>query len=464
MRKLGKKNKISFVIFTFIVILVVAIFVYGINRVLSYEKEEYELTTGSVLYDEDNNFLSLNSASFMSRNWNGKYYVTLEDETSYNLGEETVVFNSNDYRMYLYGTFYQVFENGKVEKHVGQTEVVRNTEAKVYKLKDRKYLIVASKIATEDLSVNTANYLIIEIDKIGNALLMNNEINIKTIVPTVLKTDDFNFDIANEKLVFGKTYIDLKKINGSTNEYVEPVKKPTTNNNSGGSTGGTGGTGGAGGAGGTGSIIYGNTSNSNKIELVKKVGLNSIVPYSTYLDVDYTVIDLNNEYNSVYLLIDDGVNKNKIELNKESSNYKVRNLKPNYEYNVSLGYTYTDKSDGFNTEMDEISDVFKIKTAKLEQKLEITKINKANKQIHFNLKLDDNYMLETVSIALYSDSIFIQSISLSQDDIRIATTDSGFSAYITYENLGTQNILKVENAIYNGENANIDLSTVYVNS
>ena len=249
MRKLGKKNKISFVIFTFIVILVVAIFVYGINRVLSYEKEEYELTTGSVLYDEDNNFLSLNSASFMSRNWNGKYYVTLEDETSYNLGEETVVFNSNDYRMYLYGTFYQVFENGKVEKHVGQTEVVRNTEAKVYKLKDRKYLIVASKIATEDLSVNTANYLIIEIDKIGNALLMNNEINIKTIVPTVLKTDDFNFDIANEKLVFGKTYIDLKKINGSTNEYVEPVKKPTTNNNSGGSTGGTGGTGGAGGAG-----------------------------------------------------------------------------------------------------------------------------------------------------------------------------------------------------------------------
>lgn len=464
MRKLGKKNKISFGVFTLIVILVIAIFAYGINRVLSYEKEEYELSTGSILYDEDNNFISLSSASLMNLKWNGKYYITLEDNTAYNLGEETVVFNTNDYRMYLYGNFYQVFENGKVEKKSGQTEVVKNTNSNFYKLKDRKYLIVSKTIATEDLSVNTTNYLIIEVDKIGNALLMNNEVNIKTIVPSILETDEFKFDIANEKLIFENTSIDLKKINGSTNEYVEPIKTIVNNNSNSGGTGGNSGSNVNIGTGGSGTLIYGNNNSSNEIKLVKKVGLNSIIPYATYLDVDYTVIDLKNEYQSVYILIDDGIEKKKIELNKENNNYKIRNLKPNYEYTISLGYNYIDTSDSFNELIEKISDVIKVKTAKLNNKLEITKINKIDKKIYFNLKLDSNYKLEVGSITLYSDSSYIGTINMTQDNLRKATTNSGWTSYIPYTDLGYQNILKLENTMYNGENTDIDLSIVYINS
>lgn len=55
----------------------------------------------------------------------------------------------------------------------------------------------------------------------GDTLLSNYELNMKTIKPLKLKTGSYEFDIANEKLIFGEEEIDLKKIIGSTNEYKE---------------------------------------------------------------------------------------------------------------------------------------------------------------------------------------------------------------------------------------------------
>ena len=41
-------------------------------------------------------------------------------------------------------------------------------------------------------------------DKLGNALLLNNEINAKTIKQMVISTPDYDFDVGNEVLLFGK--------------------------------------------------------------------------------------------------------------------------------------------------------------------------------------------------------------------------------------------------------------------
>ena len=41
-----------------------------------------------------------------------------------------------------------------------------------------------------------------------------------------LKFDNHSFDIANEKLLVNNKTIDLKLINGSTNEYVQQVIEP----------------------------------------------------------------------------------------------------------------------------------------------------------------------------------------------------------------------------------------------
>lgn len=102
------------------------------------------------------------------------------------------------------------------------------TESKLYKIEDRKYLIVSEKISNENETINAENYLIVILDKSGNTQLINDKMDIKTINALVLKTDIFTFDVANERLIYEETKIDLKKIIGSTNEYVEKEKPEGT--------------------------------------------------------------------------------------------------------------------------------------------------------------------------------------------------------------------------------------------
>ena len=74
-------------------------------------------------------------------------------------------------------------------------------------------------VESKDSSFVTSNYLILHLDKLGNATLLNDKTSYKTITPTILRTSSYTFDIANEKLNFGAEDVDLKKIIGSTNEY-----------------------------------------------------------------------------------------------------------------------------------------------------------------------------------------------------------------------------------------------------
>lgn len=44
----------------------------------------------------------------------------------------------------------------------------------------------------------------------------------------IISTDDFKFDVANEILTYNDENINLKKIIGSTNEYVKREEENTT--------------------------------------------------------------------------------------------------------------------------------------------------------------------------------------------------------------------------------------------
>ena len=73
---------------------------------------------------------------------------------------------------------------------------------KFYKLADRKYLLIAPIIRNEKGDFRADNYLIVHLDKMGNAELYNNKLNMKTLTPTKLVTPTYTFDIANEKLSY----------------------------------------------------------------------------------------------------------------------------------------------------------------------------------------------------------------------------------------------------------------------
>lgn len=155
----------------------------------------------------------------MQAKWDGKYYLETSGKEQYKLGEQVVAYQTNTSALDLYGKMYQIQMDGSVQKLVGDNKIADFKQDNIYKLADRKYLITSSKITNDTGKLNTKNYLLIILDKAGNTLLLNNEVNAKTIKPMLIKTPSFEFDIANEKIIYEEKEIDLKKIIGSTNEY-----------------------------------------------------------------------------------------------------------------------------------------------------------------------------------------------------------------------------------------------------
>ena len=463
MRKLGKKNIKLFILFSIIVLVMVVLFSVSTIHFAKDNYERYDVLPGSYVHDTETRFISIEKAGEIKTNWTGQYYLNV-DENVHKLGNKTVVFNKNDYKIYLYGNAHEVFKGGNVTLHTGETEIVRIGTPSFYKLDDRKYLIVAKSIKSSNGEFQTKNYLIIHVDRKGNALLMNNEKNIKTINPLIMETSDFKFDIANEKLIFSTEEINLKNINGSSNEYVPVVKTSDdedsekdnnnqstniTNNNIQNNNNNAN----------IGSIIYGDKNNDEKIEILKWVSLKGMVPGVTYIDIDYQVVDVSNEINTVFVIVEDNQgNKTRLHLNKQNTNYRIRNLIPNYEYKVSFGYSYVDSSSGVNTLVEKIEDISTISTTKPQSSISIEKIT--NDRIYYNVKFDSEYKFESAAIKLFIDNNFIAQENI---DVDKAVTKDGFSSSLYVPTNGRFVVLRLEDLIFDGESVNFKIENAYLN-
>ena len=257
MRKYNNKTKKTMIIIFGLFAIIIVIFFLFLRKSIEIDRTVYEIKSGSILFDKNQNMLTLNNEGIIRIKWGGDYYLKYNEE-EYDLGTHAVIYDSNTGNISLYGEFYEVERDGNVEVTKGETELKSSVNSKFYKLADRKYLIVDRTIESKDSSFVTGNYLIVNLDKLGNATLLNDKTSYKTITPTVLRTASYTFDIANEKLNFGGEDIDLKKIIGSTNEYDEETydlnasEKEETDNatGTGGSGDGTGGTGSGEGSGG----------------------------------------------------------------------------------------------------------------------------------------------------------------------------------------------------------------------
>ena len=456
-RKLGKKNIRLFVLFSFLVLLVIILFGYFIYQALTYDKTLYKVAANSFMYDSDNNYVLLENDGELTQKWDKHYYLKVKDKKK-NMGNDVVVYNDNDFIIYIYGTNYQVKTNGDVIYSNTKVEASRNGSPTFYKLDDRKYLIVGSSIQTDNKEIKTKNYLIIEIDKSGHALLLNNELNIKTLNTLVLKTGVYDFDVANERLIVNENIIDLKKISGSTNQYVEPVEEEEEdkNNNASGNGGGSaGGAAGGGAAGGSTNTTI--TDKDNKINIVKSANLTSVIGYTSYIDVFYSVIDPKGEYTTVYILVEGTDYNEKIILNKGNSKYRITDLKPNSEYSISFGYTYV--SGDSEILMDEVVNVLKAKTSKITTKIAITKIS--GSKIHFTVNYDNNYAYETADVVAYSDGTRVGSLEVEKN---LAVTSKGFSGVIhAGDSLGYEIVLKLENCYYNGVEVTSNVRSKFIN-
>ena len=459
--KFKKNNTLLFVLFSFVVLLVIALFAYGLYLTMSFDRNVYNIKSGSFMYDNEYNYVSLTAAATMQQRWDKNYYLKQNDNGKVtNLGNDVVVYHKDDYKLYVYGINYQVKVTGDVVYSDSVVEVARNGQAAFFKLDDRKYLVTGKSIVSEQKGVNTKDYLIVDIDKSGNALLLNHELNVKVLNTIKLNTDSYTFDVANERLLVGENIIDLKKINGSTNQYVEPTEEPTPNG--GGGSGGNGGNGGGGGSGGGTTIINNIGSSGEKLNVNKSLTLVSVAGYTSYVDVNYSVSDPKNEYITVYLLVQEvgapDESAMKIILSKTATSYRIRNLVPNSEYKVSLCYGYVSAAN-VDLVIDEVANVVTVKTKKISTHIDINRIS--GSKIYYTVYYDSAYAFDSAKVAVYNDGLKLGTQAVESTE---ALTSKGYSGMIDTEAvLGSEILLKLEECFYDGEEVEIDIQTKFIN-
>ncbi|MCI8444616.1 MAG: hypothetical protein HFJ37_05670 [Clostridia bacterium] len=488
MRTLSAGNKKVFTIFAAIIVLIIGVLVVALSCVLTIDKEDYTIQANSIVFDKENNAMEVKENGTIYQKWDQNYYLKMGKE-EYALGKQAIVYLPNRNKVYVYGNTFEVQPKGEITKITKETEIGDLKRDRFFKLEDRKYLVVGAEIKNQTESIRTKNYLMIQLDKSGNTLLSNQEVNMKTIKPMIITTSTYQFDVANEKLYFGEEEIDLKKIIGSSNEYKEVEKQindteeekkdiqqiegnePIQNNqnnkenqNSGNNPNGANGSYpshnkqdqiNAGGNGQAGGIQVGNGQNQNqnqnqsqnKTPLSKSINLRGITPRSSSLDIQYAILDPENKYQTIILDIQGDIQKT-IALDKTQRNYIVTGLTPNSEYKVTLAYKEILTN---NTVVDGIEDTMIVRTSKVSDSITITKM--AQNRLYFTYKMDKNYVYESAKIGFYLDGAKQGEMDI---DIQAAVSSQGWSTSIEYS-YGNEMILKLENVRYEGKEIKRDL-------
>ena len=507
MRQISTRNKKTFSIFTVLIMIVVACIALMLFQ-NAYASQVYPISMNSVVYDINGNYVDVSSEGNLKKQWNNEYTLSLTNGNSYKLGKNSVIKSGNN--LQVYGGGYRVFEDGSVKTLSEQIEITNTNTTGLYKLRDRQYLLVGKNIVMENNEFTANQYITVDLDKSGNAYLRNDKVNFKAVAPIVLVSDDTTFDVSNEKLKIADTSTDLKKINGSTNEYIDknqnseestnPPKKDEDSNSEnvssdtssgsslsgdiGGSANSENGTGNTGlGSGDSSSNVSlsgldnlnnimsdfidgfndlihhingnGNSNSSTDVNEKSSMVLNSVSVGITSLTVDYSISDTKNQYKSVFVKVtkstapDTDPEKTKIlYLNKSETKKEVFNLYPDKAYSITLGYTDSKGEE-------QVIDIVSVRTKKINAEINVNRI--VDDTLYFNLKLSDDFLLESGNIVVYNDNTLGTSIPI---DISAATSSKGWSSTLVIDKSAGQYTIKLEDTVFdeNGTKTDINIS------
>lgn len=520
MRKLNFKNKFFIFIFSGIILIIVFILVYAVKLTGGKGKDVYDVSSNTVIFSKDSSLIDTKSGGKVEKKWNGDFYYTNSKNDTYELGLHPVIYETSNEDVTLFGDSYQVLKGGNISLIKEKITINDKSTSYFYKLQDRLYLIVSGEIYNEDKSIYTNRYLLVNIDKQGNASVLNDMINIKTINPMKLIFGDYTFDIANEKLVVGDKTIDLKTIIGSTNEYVVKEKKEdtlkydpnefidsyndlvndfnkyTTNNNmqiaannqveatNNNNTVVTN----------NNTVITGNSSSSststtnksentsstninnnnvnvnasskssketsavNKTSILKRVSLRGAVSSTTYIDVTYMVTDPENKYQGVYLLVTG-------EINGTLKTEKIMLDKYDTTYRITDLSPNSEYSISLGYIEVIVDDTTSEKTLadNIEDVINV-RTTKTNHTLKIE-KISKGYIIfnfkMTENYSFENGDIVLYSDGVESDRLSIdpvaIKTNSGFSGKLKLS-VGTIYELKIENAFYNGKKVNTEIT------
>lgn len=409
MRKYDIKNKRNIGIIIVISVIIIVMFSLVISLFLRTDRKEYEVLSSTLVFDKDKTIIKIDDSGIIKTKWNNDYYLVYNDD-NYELGDTAIAYNEETGVIYLYGRYYEISSGDEIKVTSDETVINSSALTKFYKLSDRKYLVIDSEIKSSDGLLSTTDFLMVDLDKVGNATLTNHKVSLKTFSETTIVTSNYTFDIANEILTYGSDKIDLKKIIGSTNTYTKEDLVPEENTGTGNGItdvtdnigNGDGSLNGNGTGGGTGDS---SESNGNTVlEEIKKASKNtSIISASSSvnkINIDYVIYDPYNEYISVYMDVRrEGTNDiETIRLNKNDTNYVIsENILPNTNYEIKFKAIYTDLET--EEEITEIIDEINITTKLPNVSIKVT--STSFNKITYQINADNSYNITSGLLTVY---------------------------------------------------------------
>lgn len=411
MRKYDIKNKRNIGIIIGISVIIIIMFSLIIKLFLSHDHREYLVDTGSLIFDKDKTIVKLDKSGIIKKKWNNDYYLTYNDK-SILLGAAAISYNEDTGKIVLYGKYYEIGAGDDIVVTDGETEIKSSALTKFYKLADRKYLVIDKEIKTTDGLLSTTDFLLVDLDKVGNATLTNHKVSLKSFGGTTIVTSNYTFDVQNEILTYGSNKIDLKKIIGSSNTYTKEELIPEENKGSSSdniTNIGTDKT----------ENKPGDSSGENKtgttvVEEVKKATKRTSVistnSTTNKITIDYVIYDPKKEYTSVYMEVnEEGTNKiDTIHLTTSDTKYEINNLFPNTKYNLTFKYSYLDEENNLKTD---VFDNISVTTKKPKINLKVTNISNGN--IKYLITTDNTYNIEKGTIKVFINNELVSSSTIS---------------------------------------------------
>ena len=419
MRKYDIKNKRNIGIIIGISVIIIIMFSLVIRLFLASDRTIYTATDGALVFDKDKSIIKISGSGTIRKKWNNEFYLKYND-LNYELGDAAISFNENTGEIVLYGKYYEIGAGDDITVTSGETVIKSSLLTKFYKLADRKYLVVDKDIRTSDGLLATNEFLMVDLDKVGNATLTNHKVNLKSFGETTIVTSNYTFDIANEILTYGSNKIDLKKIIGSSNRYTKEDLIPEEDDNKGnnGTTGITDNTDKS----GDGTTSGGNTtsgdntgttdnngSSSTIIEEIKKATKRTSViavnSSTSKIVIDYVVYDPYNEYTSVYMEVrEEGSSKiDTIYLNKNDTRYEYANVFPGTSYRISFKYSYIDDNNDVQT--DTFDDVT-VTTRRPMVNIKVTNVELDS--IRYLITTDNSYPISSGTLRVMVNGVLVR--------------------------------------------------------
>lgn len=490
LRKYDLRNKRSFLIVGIIAIILIVIFSFFIYKFIKIGNVEYKLDSGTVIMDNNNDSMVLKENATLKMKWTGNYYLRFDDSKKEEVLSPNVI-SYDDGKIHLYGKFFEVRNKDDIVITKDETKIDNISTPRFYKIEDRKYLLVSGSIISSDSQISANDFLLVELDKSGNAKLTNNKVNLKTISKTTLVTSTYEFDINNELLKFGDDTIDLKKIIGTSNQYKEDDSKGSGDGTEDGTGDGTGTGNGGGNATGqtnTGNVVTPDSkgevvnnkdnkiNNDNKPDDTKKpqATVTSVVGVTASynnINANYVIYDPYNNYTSTFVEVrnSSGALIKKVNMSKSGNSVILDNLDYNSTYTLLFKYSYTENGEEkYNTYYEET-----VNTKSPKYYITLNKVSNISKTVSYNVNLDNRAFNEIISGTVpvtinatlrVGDTVIYGNISKEVTEGKVPKFLSGTFALPDNINVGDVVTIKVNSVNINGKTINYnDIEYRFIN-